>query len=126
MSLTIRMRRALAAFRADPYKPLVSVTVPQGGSVRTVSYGGGGVGVGSTNHGFVSYVTNGRPQMEVDVTVEDSPDWVIVTAWHKYRIIDGKRLDFFVNGKGIQKIQYDGRMYYGVDCKRLLSKLGLK
>lgn len=115
MSLTIRMRRALAAFRSNPDESFLHpgrgqyvVTIP-----RSVAKEG--------EEAIVKHLTE-----RMDELREDSPDWIVITAWHKYRIIGGKRLDFFVNGKGIQKIQYEGRMYYGVDCRRLLAKLGLK
>lgn len=127
MSLTIRMRRALAAFRADPNKPMVSVTVPHGGTVRTISYGAGGGG-GTALHGqsVVAYGSNGRPSMAVDVVVEDSPDWKIHSAYHRSRVIHGKRLNWHTNGKGNQSAQYGTTMYYGSNVRHLFRALGLK
>lgn len=127
MSLTIRMRRALAAFRADPNKPMVSVTVPHGGTVRTISYGAGGGG-GTALHGqsVVAYGSNGRPSMAVDVVVEDSTDWKIHSDYHRSRVIHGKRLNWHINGKGKQSAQYGTTMYYGSNVRQLFRGLGLK
>lgn len=124
MSLTIRMRRALAAFRADPNKMMVSITVPQGASLRTISYGGGGGGGGPLP--AVIHGTNGRPSMDIDVMVEDSTDWKIHSDYHRSRIINGKRLNWHINGKGKQSAQYGNTMYYGNNVRQLFRGLGLK
>lgn len=123
MSLTIRMLRALAAFRTDPNKPMVSVTVPRGGSVHTTSIGGGGGGLSQTN--TVGLVTNGiGGAMIVDVL--DSQGWKVHSDYHRSRVIHGKRLNWHINGKGKQSAQYGTTMYYGSNVRQLFRGLGLK
>lgn len=60
MSLSIRMRRALKAFRQDPKQ--VSVTVPLGVNVKAVeviTMGGGGGGGSGNTQAVVAHGTNG-------------------------------------------------------------------
>lgn len=69
MSLAIRMRRAIAAFMADPKKVIVQATITPGYVVVTTTQGAGGGGFGP-NKGFAPGVGgNGQGQGITTISV---------------------------------------------------------
>jgi hypothetical protein len=115
MSLTIRMRRALAAFRADPAESIViagNKAIPRFAVVSVPSN--------------TAQVSRHLETVGHEMTQQDSPDWKIHSAYHRSRVIHGKRLNWHINGKGKQSAQYGTTMYYGSNVRQLFRGLGLK
>jgi hypothetical protein len=73
MSLTIRMRRALAAFRVDPKVDVFTVTVPKSHQVVIETRGGGGGGSGKPNSGFVPGVGGNYAEGVTHISVTKKP-----------------------------------------------------
>lgn len=110
MSLTIRMRRALAAFRSNPDEFFQH----PGRGQRIVT-----IPLSIAKQGSDAVVDHLAEH-------EDSPDWKIHSDYHRSRVIHGKRLNWHINGKGKQSAQYGTTMYYGSNVRQLFRGLGLK
>jgi len=102
MSLTIRMKRALAAFRA-PIDP-----------------------TGKAHNAFSEVVS--FPPIDKDVAeVMESSSWKVHSDYHRSRIVMGHRLDWYTTKTGRRESAgYNGKMYYGEAVRALFRSLGIK
>lgn len=123
MSLTIRMRRALAAFRADPTESIViagNKAIPRFAVVSVPSNA-------QQLKPYLDSVARDVAEAAVhELAKNDSTDWKIHSDYHRSRVIHGNRLNWHINGKGKQSAQYGTTMYYGSNVRQLFRGLGLK
>lgn len=117
MSLTLRMRRALAAFRANPKQVFVSVG-SENAAVVVSSRGSGGSGGGPTGRGE-------KIHLRVEEPKPDSTSWHKHTDFHWSRVFEGKRLNYFVNSRGKVSVQFGEIMFYEAMAIRFLSNNGI-
>lgn len=116
MSLTIRMKRALAAFRADPTE---AVVISGNRAIPRLAV----IGVPSNTAKVDAHLKS----VARDMVGEQSATWQVHSDYHRSRIIMGHRLDWYTTKTGKREsAQYKDRMYYNADVRTLFRGLGLK
>lgn len=118
MSLTIRFRRAFAAFRADPVNPYMTspMYLPSGDGQRHITAIGGGGSAGGTITVKGGFGVGGS-----------DPGWTVHTPYHRSCLINGRRLHWYRNARGQECAQdSNGAIYRGAKLRKLFDSLGIE